>query len=189
MATTADSFDIVADGLSLKRRLAKAERRNKVRAFLLVVPLLVFISFTFLAPIAFMMVRSVYDPLIAQELPGTTDALQAWNPAVDELPAPEVFEIAGRELADAFKRRTLGRIATRLNYDKSGMRSLNMKTGRKLNRSLKKGDEPADWQAELITIDKPHMRIGYRLEFLTRPCRWMFTAPSSRSISTCGSMS
>jgi putative spermidine/putrescine transport system permease protein len=54
MATAQDttqSFEVMG-GQSLKAALAAAERRNKIRAFLLVVPLLVFITFTFLAPIA-----------------------------------------------------------------------------------------------------------------------------------------
>jgi putative spermidine/putrescine transport system permease protein len=150
----ADSTEIVADGLSLKQRLARAERRNKLRAFALVVPLLLFISVTFLAPIAFMMVRSFHDPLIADEMPRTTASLAQWDPAQQELPDADTFELAGREIADAFERKTLGRIATRLNYDRSGMRSLNMKTGRRLAKDLKKGEMPQDWKQTLVKIDK-----------------------------------
>ena len=58
MAADAEAVFEVADGLSLKQRLAKAERRNKIRAFLLVLPLLIFIGFSFVAPICYMMVRS-----------------------------------------------------------------------------------------------------------------------------------
>ena len=154
MATVAQNFEEVTDGATLKQRLAKAERRNKIRAFLLVVPLLVFISFTFLAPIGYMMVRSIYDPLLAEELPNTVAALKQWDPGSSELPEDAAFEVVGRELADAFEKRTLGRIATRLNFDRSGMRSLNMKTGRNLSRAMKKGEPPQDWRAALTKIDK-----------------------------------
>ena len=41
----------VVGGQDLKAALARAERRNKIRAMLLVVPLLLFIGFTFIAPI------------------------------------------------------------------------------------------------------------------------------------------
>ena len=66
MATAQDttqSFEVMG-GQSLKAALAAAERRNKIRAFLLVVPLLVFIAFTFLAPIARMMYFSFDNPVI-----------------------------------------------------------------------------------------------------------------------------
>jgi len=153
MAAQAEAVYEVADGLSLKQRLAKAERRNKVRAFLLVVPLLLFIGFSFIAPICFMMVRSFYDPLVAEVYPATVELLQQWDPAVEELPPEAAFESLAFETAKAYDARDLGRVATRLNYDTSGMRSLTMKTGRRTNRMLEKGDAPASWREALIDID------------------------------------
>ena len=41
---------LTTDGIPLKVSLKKAERKNKIRAFLLVAPLLVFILVTFLIP-------------------------------------------------------------------------------------------------------------------------------------------
>jgi len=154
MAVDANAAYEVADGLSLKQRLAKAERRNKVRAFLLVLPLLLFISFTFIAPICFMMVRSFYDPLVAEVFPETVEALAGWDPAVQELPPDETFAVMAKESARAYESRDLGRIATRLNYDLSGMRSLNMKTGRTTSRMIEKGESPASWRESLVKIDK-----------------------------------
>ena len=161
MAANTEAVYEVADGLSLKQRLAKAERRNKVRAFMLVVPLLVFIGFTFIAPICFMMVRSFHDPLISEVYPETLAALEAWDPAKDRLPPDEAFDALARETAQAYESRDLGRVATRLNYDQSGMRSLNMKTGRRTSRMIHKGDVPPSWREALIKIDKDWSQPEY----------------------------
>ncbi len=154
MAANAHAVYEVADGLSLKQRLAKSERRNKVRAFLLVVPLLLFIGFTFIAPICFMMVRSFYDPLVGEVYPETLKILESWDPAKDELPSDAAFDSIALETARAYETRELGRVATRLNYDQSGMRSLNMKTGRRTSRMIKGNEIPSSWRETLIGIDK-----------------------------------
>jgi len=52
---------LTTDGIPLKVSLKKAERINKLRAFLLVLPLLAFILVTFLVPIADMLARSIDD--------------------------------------------------------------------------------------------------------------------------------
>ena len=52
---------LTTDGIPLKVSLKKAERKNKIRAFLLVAPLLVFIVVTFLIPIGDMLARSIDD--------------------------------------------------------------------------------------------------------------------------------
>jgi putative spermidine/putrescine transport system permease protein len=149
------------DGLSLKQRLAKAERRNKIRALALVLPLLAFIGFTFFAPITYMMVRGLHDPLISEILPKTLEAIRDWNPETETLPSDAAFDALGGELVAAYNNKTLGRVATRLNYDRSGMRSLNMKSGRKLARLVKKGDTPQDWKAALIKADKRWSKTEY----------------------------
>lgn len=154
MAANADTVAEVIDGLSLKQRLANAERRNKIRAFLLVVPLLLFIGFSFIAPICYMMVRSFYDPLVSEVYPETVQALSEWAPAADSLPPDATFATMAREAGVAYANRDLGRIATRLNFDLSGMRSLNMKTGRNVNKLNKKNEVPASWREALIKIDK-----------------------------------
>ena len=52
---------LTTEGIPLKVSLQKSERKNKIRAFLLVAPLLIFILVTFLIPIGDMLVRSVDD--------------------------------------------------------------------------------------------------------------------------------
>ena len=62
---------LTTDGIPLKESLKKSERKNKIRAFLLVAPLLFFILITFLVPIGDMLVRSVDDRQINTVFPKT----------------------------------------------------------------------------------------------------------------------
>ena len=80
-----------ADGVPLKVSLARTERRKTITAFVLVVPLLAFILITFVFPIGDMLFRSVQNPVVADLLPRTLDALESWDPASGELPPEAVF--------------------------------------------------------------------------------------------------
>ena len=50
---------------------ASARRKKRLAAFLFVVPLLLFILVTFVAPIGTMLWRSVYHPTVAELIPLT----------------------------------------------------------------------------------------------------------------------
>ena len=65
---------LTSDGIPLKVSLRKAERKHKIRALLLVAPLLLFIFFTFLVPIGDMLARSVDDRYI-NTVTGTSTAV------------------------------------------------------------------------------------------------------------------
>jgi putative spermidine/putrescine transport system permease protein len=156
MATAQDttqSFEVMG-GQSLKAALAAAERRNKIRAFLLVVPLLVFITFTFLAPIARMMYFSFDNPVIIKYFPKTIAALQDWDPAGAPTPPEQVYATFAAEISRASKERTIGKAATRLNYDKGGMRSLMTKTGRKVSRMQAGPFMDGKWKEAFLKISK-----------------------------------
>ncbi len=68
------------DGQPLKKSLARALRREKLRSLLLIAPLLVFILFSFILPIADMLFRSVENNIVADTLPKTVVELQNWDP-------------------------------------------------------------------------------------------------------------
>ena len=59
--------------------------RPWLRAAGLVLPLVAFIVVSFVAPVATMLVRSVYDPVVADALPETLAALRTWD-GEDTLP-------------------------------------------------------------------------------------------------------
>ena len=71
-----------ADGRPLKEALATAQSRARRKAFLLVLPLLVFVLLTFLIPIGYMLKRSVEHDGFSASAP----ELDAWftaNPGFD----------------------------------------------------------------------------------------------------------
>ena len=81
MAVVSDGAGMLrtADGVPLKQALARATRVNKIKAFLLVAPLLVFILITFIVPILDMMTRSVSSPEVVDALPKTIAELVKWD--------------------------------------------------------------------------------------------------------------
>lgn len=120
---------VTADGVPLKTALARAERRRRLTAFLLVAPLLAFICITFIVPIGQMMWRSVDNPVVVATLPRTIEALGEWDG--QELPAEETYAALVADLAAAQANRTIGQLAIRLNYELSGARSLFAGLGRR----------------------------------------------------------
>ncbi|GAB5375509.1 MAG: hypothetical protein AcusKO_19710 [Acuticoccus sp.] len=68
------------------RTATAGRRRRQRRAFLLVLPLLVFVAFAFMAPIGSMLYRSAYNPTVANLIPDTLNALSDWDG--EALPAP-----------------------------------------------------------------------------------------------------
>ncbi len=121
-----------ADGTPLKVSLARAMRRRRITAFLLSLPLLLFVLVTFLMPIFDMLMRSVANPEVRTYWPEVSSALRDWD--ARELPGESVFAALYHDLLSSKKARTVGKVATRLNYEMSGMRSLVMKTQRKVKR-------------------------------------------------------
>jgi putative spermidine/putrescine transport system permease protein len=135
-----------ADGTLLKVSLRRAERAHKIRSFLFIVPTLIFILVAFLIPIADMLIRSFHVPEVATLLPKTLKALDAWDGT--GLPDESVYHILAQEMVVLKKQRALGKISLLMNYEKSGMRSLIQKTGRKLAR-IKAGP----YKDKMIEID------------------------------------
>jgi len=133
---TAASTDMelltTADGRPLKAALAQAERTKRIKAVLLVMPLFIFIFMTFLYPIGLMLFRSVENPLIAENMPRTVAVLENWDGK--ELPGEDAFAALAQDLVEARKNKTIGRVATRLNFETSGLRSVITGTARKAKR-------------------------------------------------------
>ncbi len=144
---------LTTDGIPLKQSLRKAERRNKLRAFLLVFPLLLFIIVTFVMPIGDMLLRSVDDSQINSVFPNTFNEYKNWDKGADELPPEEVYKSLFFELANGDKRQ-IGKALTRMNYAKSGWKSLIKKTTREIKKIVKKGEEPVSYKDTFIKINK-----------------------------------
>jgi len=153
MAVTTADYQVVG-GRSLKARLQRAERRNILRAYGLILPLFAFVVVFFVIPIGVVMFRSVDNPLLSKELPRTVAALADWDPAGAPTPPDTVYKLMAQEMARAYKKRTVGRVATRLNYELGGMRSLIMKTARKVGRMQTGPFQQKRWKDIFLGIDK-----------------------------------
>ena len=70
---------LTTDGIPLEVSLKKAEKKNKIKAFLLVAPLLLFLVITYIFPIGDMFMRSVDDKMITNMLPKTFKAMEKWE--------------------------------------------------------------------------------------------------------------
>ncbi len=123
---------LAADGTPLKASLNRAMRKNKMRALFLVAPLFIFIMFSFIVPIFDMTMRSVDNWQVKTLMPKTTEALKAWDG--QDVPDEPVFAALVADLQAGAKSREIGKVGTRLNYEKSGMRSLITGSARKAAR-------------------------------------------------------
>lgn len=141
-----------ADARTLRRRLRRAERRRRIEAVCLVVPLLAFLAVTFFVPIGGMLWRSVEDREVARALPRTLDALSGWDGS--GLPDEAAFRALAAELPAAAHAGTLAAAARRLNYARSGTRSLVMRTARRLERRVDPADVAATPQRVLTTLSR-----------------------------------
>ena len=121
-----------SDGLPLEVSLKKAERKNKMKAMMLVAPLFLFILITYLMPIGDMLFRSVDDRMITKMLPNTFTSLEKWNGK--NLPEEQVYAALYEDLSYLKKTKTYGKIIARLNYEKGGFSSLIKKTVRKIGK-------------------------------------------------------
>ncbi|MEL7348885.1 MAG: ABC transporter permease, partial [Pseudomonadota bacterium] len=138
-AAKADNVDsrgrlLAADGTPLKASLARALRQEKLRAFMLVAPLLLFIVITFVAPIVDMLLRSVDNEIVPDTVPRTVSVLERdFDPASGDTPGEAVFRALYFDMFLAAEAKEHTRLGSRLNYEQSGMASLFRSTGRRLD--------------------------------------------------------
>ena len=105
---------LTTDGIPLEVSLKKAEKKNKIKAFLLVAPLLLYLIITYVFPIGEMFLRSIDDKMVTKMLPKTFIAMEQWDGR--ELPPEEVFEAFYLDYKILVKEKTFGKLATQLNY-------------------------------------------------------------------------
>ena len=148
--STSDQI-FTTDGLPLKVSLRKTERKNKIRAFLLVFPLLLFIIVTFVVPIGDMLLRSVDDSQINNVYSKTFEEYSKWDSENDELPPEEVYKAIFNEIHYGEKIQ-VGKSLTRMNYSKSGWKSLIKKTRREIKKIVKSGELPTSYKETMISI-------------------------------------
>ena len=125
---------LAADGTPLKTSLNRALRMQKLRAFMLIAPLLIFVLITFIFPISDMLFRSVENDIVSDTLPRTVVALESWSAESQEAPDEDVFAAFYTDLYLAQEYKTHTRLGSRLNYQQTGISSMFRKTGRRVKR-------------------------------------------------------
>ena len=143
---------LAADGTPLKRSLARALRMQKIRALMLIAPLLLFVLITFILPITDMLFRSVENQIVRDTLPKTVVALRDWDPASGKAPGEDVYFALAQDLKIAVEAKTHTRLGSRLNYEQTGAASLFRKSGRKVKRMDLENDAP--FKEAFVKIDK-----------------------------------
>ena len=124
----------------------------KLRAVGLALPLLAFITLTFIAPLGSLLIRSVYDAEVAGILPETLSVLGGWDGK--GIPGELAYATIADELVRAKQERTLGRAATRINRIESGLRSVLVRSARDLERNIEALPlEGESWRDTLVDIN------------------------------------
>jgi putative spermidine/putrescine transport system permease protein len=143
-----------SDGIPLEQSLKKAERKNKIKAFLLVAPLLIFLLITYIFPIGEMFTRSVDDKMITNMLPKTFKSMENWDGK--ELPPEEVFVSFLYDYQVLIDAKTQGKLTQRLNKEKNGFNSIL----KKLKRKMKKFEE-GNSKEQVMSVHKRFKDVSY----------------------------
>ena len=158
----------IEDPQALRHLLSRAERRRKLRAISLTLPLLLFLLLTFLLPIAALLKRAVENPEVANALPRTVVALRSWNR--EGMPGADAFAAIATDLAALPDSSDAGALARRLNSEVPGARSLVMNTF----RALPLGDAatPASVKDRLLVLDPRWGEAEYWQAIAKNGARW-----------------
>ncbi|TXR50546.1 ABC transporter permease [Phyllobacterium endophyticum] len=134
MATTTTLAFNEAPERPLRSILRKSQRRQKIRAFILVMPLLLFIVITFAFPIGRMLFASVHDDTLLSLMPRTMTALNGWDGM--GLPGEAVYASLAADLKESWSERTAAAIGTRINYELPGTQNQVTSSARKASALL-----------------------------------------------------
>ncbi|MGB0410768.1 MAG: ABC transporter permease [Pikeienuella sp.] len=137
---------LAADGTPLKLKLEQALFVSRLRAFGLVSPLLAFILAVLIVPIVIFMMQGIHNPTYEDRMPNSTPLIQAWDgeSAVTE----EMYAAMVADLILARENKSIGKVASRVNQEYSGTRSMFTKSARR----AKKMEAP--FSEALVKVDK-----------------------------------
>lgn len=148
MSTTiTDTLPQPVDTESLKAKLHRAERINRLKSFGLILPLIIFLVVVFLVPLVIMLKKSVDNPEVSALLPATVTAMANWDGKA--LPPEDVYKALALDIEKANDNDVLGNLGKRLNTEISGYRSLLNNTA----DSLPLDPVPTSYKQALIDLD------------------------------------
>jgi|TARA_B100000427_G_scaffold153072_1_gene127496 putative spermidine/putrescine transport system permease protein len=148
---------LTTDGIPLEESLKKAERKNKIKAFLLVCPLLLFLIITYVFPIGEMFTRSIDDKMITNMLPNTFKSMESWDG--QDMPEESVFENFYIDFKKLVENKEHGKLAQRLNKEKNGFNTILKKLFRQIQRN--KIDESGSFKEQITSLHKRFNNVEY----------------------------
>ncbi len=146
IAPAADDVMRAADGTPLKLKLKQTMRRQQMKALLLIAPLFLFITISFVFPILVMLKNAVFDPDIKDNMPATVAAIATWDGK--EVPGEDLFAALASDLKTAHKAKTSALIGKRLNYEIPTLKSKVVVSARKLDKI-----EQGPWKEAVLETD------------------------------------
>ena len=146
--TITDTIPQPVDTESLKAKLHRAERINRLKSFGLILPLIIFLIVVFLVPLVVMLKKSVDNPEVAALLPATVTAMADWDGK--DLPPENVYQALAADIETANNNDVLGNLGKRLNSEISGYRSLLNNTA----DSLPLDPAPESYKQAFIDLDE-----------------------------------
>ncbi|WP_038149296.1 ABC transporter permease [Tolumonas lignilytica] len=147
-STISDTLPQPVDTESLKAKLHRAERINRLKSFGLILPLIIFLVVVFLVPLVVMLKKSIDNPEVAALLPTTVTAMTDWNG--QGLPPEDIYKALAKDIETANNNDALGNLGKRLNSEISGYRSLLNNTA----DSLPFDANTTSYKQALIDLDK-----------------------------------
>jgi len=148
---------LTTDGVPLAESLKKAEQKNKIKAFLLVCPLLLFLIITYIFPIGEMFTRSIDDKMITNMLPNTFKSMESWDGK--EMPEEDVFKSFYTDFKILVEQKEHGKLAQRLNKEKNGFNTIIKKLYRQVIRN--KIIETESFKDQITSIHKRFRDVEY----------------------------
>ena len=148
---------LTTDGIPLEESLKKAERKNKIKAFLLVSPLLLFLIITYIFPRGEMFTRSIDDKMITNMLPNTFKSMEKWDG--QDMPEEDVFKNFYIDFKNLVEKKEHGKLAQRLNKEKNGFNTILKKLFRQIQRN--KIDENGSFKDQITSIHKRFDNVEY----------------------------
>jgi len=148
---------LTTDGIPLEESLKKAERKNKIKAFLLVCPLLLFLIITYVFPIGEMFTRSIDDKMITNMLPNTFKSMENWDG--QDMPEENVFKNFYIDFKNLVEKKEHGKLAQRLNKEKNGFNTILKKLFRQIQRN--KIDESGSFKEQITSLHKRFNNVEY----------------------------
>jgi|TARA_B100001964_G_scaffold22846_1_gene22937 putative spermidine/putrescine transport system permease protein len=145
---------LTTDGIPLEKSLKKVERKNKIKAFLLVSPLLFFLIIAYVSPILGMLFTSIDDRMVTNMLPKTFKVMKQWNGK--DLPSEKVFEAFYQDFKILVEENRHGKLATQMNYEKNGFKSIL----KKLRRKMEKFEE-GNYKEQIMSVHKRWADVEY----------------------------